>query len=260
MNAVATAAIVFAAIGAAGLAGLALGRRLPAHHLDKHSRDAVRLVAGFLATLSALVLGLLISSAKANFDEHSGQLHRIAADVVALDRTLVRYGEGTRQARDVLRSALIDTLAQFSADNRLKGESLVQPVRDVRLLGFYDRLQTLAPQTPGQQAAQARALQLTDNIAATRVLLTQDPGGSIPSPFLLVLVFWLMAMFAAFGLFARVNATVIAALLMGAMSVAGAVLLILELDRPLDGLMRLSTEPLRHAVETIEADGAPSSR
>jgi hypothetical protein len=69
-----------------------------------------------------------------------------------------------------------------------------------------------------------------------------------------------MAMFAAFGLFARVNATVIVALLMGAMSVAGAVLLILELDRPLDGLMRLSTEPLRHAVETIEADGAPSSR
>jgi hypothetical protein len=180
---------------------------------DKQSRDAVRLVAGFLATLSALVLGLLVSSAKANFDEHSGQLHRIAADVVALDRTLARYGEGAREARDVLRSALIDTLDQFSASNRLKGENLVQPVRDVRLLGFYDRIQTLAPQSEGQRAAQARALQLTDSIAATRILMTQDPGGSIPSPFLLVLVSWLMAMFAAFGLFARANATVIVALL-----------------------------------------------
>ena len=120
MNALATASIVFAAIAAAELAGLALGRRLPEHHFDKRSRDEVRLVAAFLATLSALVLGLLISSAKANFDEHSGQLHRIAANVVALDRTLARYGEGAREARGVLRSALIDTLNQFSADNRVK--------------------------------------------------------------------------------------------------------------------------------------------
>jgi hypothetical protein len=251
MNALATAAIVFAAIGAAGLAGLALGRRLPAHHLDKRSRDAVRLVASFLATLSALVLGLLISSAKANFDEHSGQLHRISADVVALDRALASYGEGAREARDVLRSALADTLAQFSADNRLNGEKLERPVRDVRLLGFHDRIQMLAPQTEGQRAAQVRALQLADTIAATRVLMTQDPGGSIPSPFLLVVVFWLMAMFAAFGLFAHANTTVIVALLIGALSVAGGIFLILELDRPLDGFMRLSIEPLRQAAETI---------
>ena len=79
----------------------------------------------------------------------------------------------------------------------------------------------------------------------------EDPGGSVPLPFLLVVVFWLMAMFAAFGLFAPANGTVILALLAGAMSAAGAMFLILELDRPLDGLMRLSTEPLRHAAETI---------
>jgi hypothetical protein len=91
------------------------------------------------------VLGLLILSAKANFDEHSGQLHRISADVVALDRALAGYGEGAREARDVLRSALIDTLDQFSAANRLKGKALIQPVRDVRLLGFHDRIQMLTP-------------------------------------------------------------------------------------------------------------------
>src|ERR1700760_2574246 len=228
MNAMAIAAVVFAAIAAAGLAGLVIGRRLPEHHLDKASRDAVWLVAGFLATLSALVLGLLISSAKANFDEHSGQLHRISADVVELDRVLARYGEGAREAREGLRAALIDTLDQFSANNRVIGKSLVQPVRDIRLLGFHDRIQMLAPQTEGQRAAQSRALQLTDSIAALRVLLTQDPGGSIPSPFLLVVVFWLTAMFGAFGLYAPANATVIVALLTGAISAAGAVFLILE--------------------------------
>ena len=252
MGALTTAGAVLAATAGAGLAGLALGRRLPGHHLDEGSRDAVRLVASFVAALAALVLGLLVASAKANFDERNGQLHRIAADVVALDRALARYGEGAREARAVLRSALIDEFDRLSEGNRLRGTAgLVQPVQDVRLLGFQDRLQALAPQTEGQRAARDRAAQLAEGIAATRVLMTQDPGGSIPSPFLLVLGSWLVVMFASFGLFARANATVVAALLAGAASVAGAVFLILELDRPLDGVMRLSTEPLRHAVEAV---------
>ena len=211
----------------------------------------MRLVAGFVAALAALVLGLLVASAKANFDERSGQLHRIAADVVALDRALARYGEGAQEARAVLRAVLADEFDRLSADNRLRGTGLELPVRDARLLGFQDRLQALAPQTEGQRAARDRAAQLAEGIAATRVLMTQDPGGSIPAPFLVVLGSWLAAMFASFGLFARANATVVAALLAGAASVAGAVFLILELDRPLDGLMRLSTEPLRHTVEVV---------
>jgi len=241
-----TAAAVFAATVGAGLAGLTLRRRLPRHHLDTDSRDAVRLVASFVAALAALVLGLLVASAKANYDERNGQLHRIAADVVALDRTLAHYGEGAREARAVLRSALTDEFNRLSARSALEG-----PVQDVRLLGFYDRLQALAPQTEGQRVARDRATQLAEGIAATRELMTEDPGGSIPSPFLLVLGFWLAGLFASFGLFARANATIVASLLLGAASVAGAVFLILELDRPLDGLMRLPMEPLRHAVETV---------
>lgn len=251
MGALVTAGVVFAATAGAGLAGLALGRRLPGHHLDADSRDAVRLVASLVAALTALVLGLLVASAKANYDERNGQLHRIAADVVALDRALTHYGEGAREIRATLRSILADEFDRLSAGDRLRGTGLEPRVRDARLLGFYDRLQALAPQTDGQRAARDRAAQLADSIAATRVLMTQDPGGSIPPLFLLVLGSWLAAMFASFGLFARANATVMAALLLGAASVAGAVFLILELDRPLDGLMRLSTEPLRHAVETV---------
>lgn len=249
MGALTTAGVVFVATSGAGLVGLALRQRLPGHHLDADSRDAVRLVAGFVAALAALVLGLLVTSAKANYDERSGQLHQIAADIVALDRALARYGEGAREARAVLRAVLADEFDRLSVDNRLRGTEL--PVRDARLLGFHDRLQALAPQTDGQRAARDRAAQLSESIAAKRVLMTQDPGGSIPAPFLLVLGSWLAAMFASFGLFARANATVVAALLAGAASVSGAVFLILELDRPLDGLMRLSTEPLRHAVEVV---------
>ena len=99
----------------------------------------MRLVAGFLAALAALVLGLLVASAKANYEEHNGQLHRIAADVVALDRALARYGEGAREARAVLRSTLADEFARLSEGNRLRGPGLEQPVQDARVAGFYDR-------------------------------------------------------------------------------------------------------------------------
>ncbi|OJW29369.1 MAG: hypothetical protein BGO51_14940 [Rhodospirillales bacterium 69-11] len=251
MGAAAIAGLVFLVVGGAALAGLALARALPCRHLDDTSRDAVRLVAGFLASLSALVLGLLVASAKANYDERNSQLHHIAADVVALDRTLLRYGDGAQEGRAVLRAALADALSRRVVDDRPTADGLVQPIRDARLVSFPDRLQALEPRNDGQRSARERALQLADGIAATRMLMTESSGGSIPSPFLLVLVSWLSAMFMSFGLFARANAVVIGALLAGAISVAGAVFLILELDRPLDGMMRLSTEPLRHAVEMI---------
>lgn len=251
MGALATAVIVFLAIGAASLVGLVLGQRLPAEQLDGQSRDTVRLVAAFLSTLSALVLGLMIAAAKSNYDERSGQLRRIAADVVALDRALGRYGVDARDIRDQLRAALIDELQHRAAADPTEDGSIARPVRDARLLGLPDRIQALAAQSEGQRSARDRAGQLADGIAATRVLMTQDPGGSIPPAFLIVLVSWLAAMFLSFGLFARANATVVAALLSGALSVAGAVFLVLELDQPLAGLLRLSVEPLRHAIEMI---------
>ena len=251
MGALATAGLVLIVVSGAALAGLALARSLPRHHLDDTSRDAVRLVASFLASLCALVLGLLVASAKTNYDERSSQLHRIAADVVALDRALLRYGDGAQEARAVLRAALADALARRVVGDRPLGDGLVQPVRDARLVGFPDRLQRLEPRDDAQRSARNRAVQLAEGIIATRMLMMEVSGSSIPSPFLFVLVSWLAAMFASFGLFARPNAVVIAALLAGAASVAGAVFLILELDRPLDGMMRLSVEPLRHAVEMI---------
>ena len=251
MEAVTTAGLVLIVVSGAALAGLALARSLPSHHLDDASRDAVRLVASFLASLCALVLGLLVASAKSNYDERNSELHRIAADVVTLDRALLRYGEGAQEARTVLRAALAEALARRVIGNRPTAEGLVQPVRDARLVSFPDRLQALEPRDDAQRSARDRAVQLADGIIATRMLMTEVSSGSIPSPFLFVLVSWLAAMFASFGLFARPNAVVIAALLAGAASVAGAVFLILELDRPLDGVMRLSVEPLRHAVEMI---------
>ncbi|MFO1143575.1 MAG: hypothetical protein U1E59_14575 [Amaricoccus sp.] len=235
----------------AALAGLGLGRRLPTRHLDSDTRDMVRQVAGFLGALVALVLGLLVASAKASYDQHRQQLQDIAANIVALDTALAHFGEGAGGARAALRSAVAEELDRFSAGGKIGGAGLDRPVREARVLGFYDLVAALTPQTDAERLARTRALQLVDSIAATRVLMTEDPSGSIPSPFLVVLVFWVAAMLVSFGLFALPNPTVVVALMVGAISAAGAVYLILELDRPLDGAMRLSTEPLRYAVESL---------
>lgn len=251
MEALITAAAVFVVAFAAGFAGLGLGRRLPSRHLDADTRDMVRQVANFLGALVAVVLGLLVASAKTGYDQHRQQLQNIAADIVALDTALMHFGDDADGARSALRAAVVEELDKYSAEGRIRSAGLDHPVRDARILGFYDVVESLKPETDNQRVAQTHALQLIDAIASTRVLMTEDPSGSIPSPFLFVLIFWVAAMLVSFSLFALPNATVIVSLMVGSISAAGAVFLILELDRPMEGLMRLSTEPLRYAVEAM---------
>jgi len=95
------------------------------------------------------------------------------------------------------------------------------------------------------------AAEVGASIVRTRMLMLEQLGGSLPPPFLAVLAFWLSMLFLGFGLMTRPNATVAAAMLIGAASVSGALFLVLELDRPYDGLMRLSDEPLRAALGAL---------
>jgi hypothetical protein len=94
-------------------------------------------------------------------------------------------------------------------------------------------------------------MQISADLGRTRSLLLEQTGGSIPMPFLVVLVFWFTVIFITFGLFAPPNATVIAVLLVCALSVAGAIFLILELDRPFEGLIQISDAPLRSALARL---------
>ena len=112
---------------------------------------------------------------------------------------------------------------------------------------LYDKVEALSPQNEAQRAMQSQAQSLAADVSRTRLLLFENLGSSIPFPFLVVLVFWLCIIFASFGLFAPRNATVIAVLCVCALSVAGAIFLILELDRSFEGLLQVSGAPLRGA-------------
>ncbi|MBV8522139.1 MAG: DUF4239 domain-containing protein [Acetobacteraceae bacterium] len=248
MSPLAIAAIVFACSLCAGLIGMALHARLPDHHFDQDSKDVVQLVMGLIATMSALVLGLLVASAKSSYDTQSSALQQISTNLVQLDRILEHFGPETKEARDLLYqsvSAGYERIWPREAGQRI---NLQLPINRAPAEAFYAKIGSLAPKTDAQRYLLTKALQLGAELQQTRVLMTEQMGSSVPWPFLAVLVFWIAVLFLGFGLFAPFNATVAAALLVGALSVAAAIFLILELSDPYAGLMRLSDMPLRTAL------------
>jgi Protein of unknown function (DUF4239) len=245
VSAMAIGGIVFACVFGGALCGTLLRAVLPAHHLSPESTDVVKLGMGLIATMAALVLGLLIASAQGAYNTLSGDLTQLSANISLLDRVMAHYGPETTEARELLRRAVVRALAQMWPAHR-SGPAQVEPTAGSEAL--YDTLLALAPQDDAQRALKAQALQLGTDIGQTRWLRVAQRGNAISMPFLVLLVFWVTVLFVSFGLFAPPNATVIATLCICALSVAGAMFLILELSQPFEGLIQISSAPLRNAL------------
>ncbi len=251
MSPIAIALIVFVCVFGGAVIGMTLHITLPSHHLDGDSKDVVKLVMGLIGTMSALVLGLLIASAKGTYDIQSAHVAQLSADVGDVDRILALYGPETKDARDLFRQAVIRGVELIWPKDSVKTANLDPTAQKGRSDLFYDSIQKLSPQTDAQRFDKSQVLQIITGIAHTRLLMQAQLGGSIPMPFLVVLVSWLVLLFVGFGLLTRFNGTVITALLVGALSVAGAIFLILELDQPYGGLLRISSAPLQGALAHI---------
>ncbi len=241
--------LVLGCVFGGALAGMLLGRLLPPHHLGDETRSVVTLASGTLSVLSALVIGLLISYAKGDFDAQTKVVQKFAADLVLLDRVLRRYGPETGEARDLLRRYTALKIAlTWPEEDAAGGPRLDDPAALAMLEGVQAKLLELAPPGEAQRWLQSRALQIGGELAEERWLLAAENEGSVPRPFLAVLVFWLAILFAGFGLFAPRHATVVAALLVCALSLSAAVFLILEMDRPFEGFVTVSAAPMRTAL------------
>jgi hypothetical protein len=202
-----------------------------------------------IATLAALVLGLLIASAKGNFDALSSGLRQTSSQVILLDRVLAHYGPETQEARDLLRRSVISAIARRWPEERI-GEAVAKaPEGRVDFEAVQEKLRQLSPRNDAQRWLQSQALQISGEIAGGRWLLVEQIGQrSIPIPFFVILVFWLTIIFASFSLFAPRNATVISVLLLCALSAAGSLFLIMELDAPYAGMIKVSSAPLRNTL------------
>ena len=248
MGPIAKSVIVLVCVFASGVLGLSLRSILPQPHLQEDSLAMVRLCTGVIATLTALVLGLLVASAKANYDRASNQVTSAAAAIVLLDRTLAQYGTQTGEARSSLRAAVESAMGTLFSDHSRGVADFDTREALVRGEKLQAELRQLAPENDAQRALQARALEISNEVAQTRQLVITQAQGSIPGVFLVILVLWLSIMFAGFGLVTANNPTVLVTLFLGAVSVAGAVLMIEELNQPLQGLMKVSSAPMRYAL------------
>jgi hypothetical protein len=246
MSSIAISSIVFACVFGGAILGMFVRAMLPQPHLSADSKDVMKLSMGLVATLSALVLGLLIASGKGSYDAQSSELTQMSAKVVLLDRLLAHYGPETKETRDLLRDAVARILDQTWSTMHTRTSQLEAPSGGGEVL--LDKIQGLAPKDDRQRSLQAQAMSILLDIGQTRWLQYAQGSTSISMPLLVVLVFWLTIIFISFGLFAPANGTVFAGLIVSAISVSAAILLILELYTPYSGLIQLSSAPLRNAL------------
>jgi len=239
--------VVACAFGGA-LLGALIRTTLPDHHLSAESKDVMKLAMGLIATMSALVLGLLIASAKSSYDAQNGELKQAATHIILLDRVLAHYGPEAKEARALLRRSVASAIDRAWPE---KGSppARLEPTGAVEAL--YDAIQALSPRNEVQSSFRSQALGMTLDVARTRLLLFEQQGGSIPMPFLVVLICWIAILFTSFGLFASPNVSVMAILFVSALSVSAAIFLILELDQPFEGFVQISSAPLREALARL---------
>lgn len=248
MNSLAIACGMFGCVLVSTIAAMGVARRLPGHHLDGESRDVVKLGLGVIGTLTALVLGLLVSATKGTYDTQSGTIKELSAQLAVLDRVLARYGPEAKEARAQVPVLTQAVLEQFwpkdgsgpvelsGGESKNVGEAL------------FEAVALLEPKTDSQRMLKSRAQEILVNLGQIRQRIIVNNGRSIPLLLLVVLGFWQAVLFAGFGLLAPRNGTTIAVLIVCMVSVSGAICLVLELDRPFEGIVRVSDAPLRSVL------------
>jgi len=246
LSPITTACIAFALIMASALIGMFLRTRLPEHHLAGDSKDVIKLATALVGTMAALVLALLFASTRTSFEHTSAAVSRMTADVVQLDQLLDDYGPQAKPIRAALREEigpLIDSIWREDAEAR---GAKAEPRSHNETVLYM--LRELAPGNPVQASAQQRALQISTDLAQTRLALSAQPTDTLSHPFIIVLVIWLMFIFAVFSMSSPPNVTLGIVLFLCILSASAAIYLILELGQPFDGLMQISNEALRTAL------------
>jgi len=246
LSSIDTAAVAFALISASAAAGIGLRRALPEHHLIGDSKDVIKLATALIATMSALVLALLFSSTRQSFEHTSMAVSRMTANLTQLDRILAEYGPEAAPLRTALQGEvgpLIDSI--WKEDAARRPADAEKPHKQSVLY----MIRELSPKNGAQASLQARALQLSTDLAEIQLTLSSQPPDSISRPFIDVLILWLMFIFAVFSMSSPSNATLVTVLFLCILSASGAIYLILELGQPFDGLMQVPNDGLRSALK-----------
>ncbi len=249
MNASLTAVIAFCVMVAAVLLGKGVSRLLPEHHLNPDTKDTVKLAMGMAATMAALLLGLLVNSAKGTYDSERNEVIQMAAKVAFLDRMLELYGPEAAGIRTQLRSVVKDATIQIWRQESSRQAQLFSDTQSGTALN--DAIQRLSPQNEEQRSFKTQATTVAFELAQMRSLLLAQSAPTILMPMLTVVVGWFVVIYLSFSVISAPNATATFALMVSAFTLSGAIFLILELDQPFSGLLHISSQPILNALNQM---------
>ncbi len=252
MSTITISLLVSAVVFAGGLAGLFLNRLLPQDHLTTDTQEVIRLGIGMLSVLASLVLGLLIATAKTSYDSTEHAIRSYAAELALLNETLRDYGGEASVSRDVLRSYTERLLEDGWPKNGAHQAVLDDEKADQLLERVRDTIRAMKPVDTAQRSLQNQAIDININLLRQRWLLIEQQGPNVQRTVVAILVSWVTVIFASFGLNAPRNGTVMFAFLLCSLAIGGAIFLILDMDHPLDGVMRISSLPIQNVLAAMK--------
>lgn len=233
------------------LLGMLIGRLLPPQHATSEMKAGISLSMAVVGTMSALVLGLMMSNAINTFSDRNADVVRISAEIIRLNRLLRRYGPEADVARGTLRRYTAMKFDDLFPQGPGEKPKLDDPAAVNMLERLQDLILSLKPGNDRHRWLSAQALQVAADLSQTRWLLVTEDRASVPVPALILIVFWLALLLASFGLFAPRNITMTVALFLCCLVTSSALMMVVELYSPFEGIVRLSDAPMRYAIELI---------
>jgi hypothetical protein len=249
MNSISVTLIVFTLVFAGSLVGMALRRALPLEHLGQDAKDTMRLAIGLVVTMTGLVLGMLVSSAKGYYDSQKNKVTQMSTEVIILNNSLSAFGPEADQVRTGARQSLEAAIDRVWPKEK-SHLSQLRPNDNDAATGA--QLLLLVPKNDMQASAKAQVVALLQSLKKSYWLMfLEAEQASVPMPLLIVVTSWLVIIFISFGIFAPPNATVIATLIVCAMAVSGAIFIIMEMYAPFSGVLRISSAAVRDALNQL---------
>jgi hypothetical protein len=253
--------VIFVLLLGASSVGMALRPRLHEKHRANDTVDHVRLVVSILVTLTALVLGLVLTEVKSSFDTFDSRVRAFAGDITNLDLHLREYGDEAKPIRGILREYVAAAIADSWRDEPPPSGVYPRFSRPVgverhELGALLVRMDTAIhrldpPDGFHQRLAQSLSNRMDETLSARRRLI-ETAHDTITWPLMVAICAWLTVVFGVFGLLAPRNAVVHLTIVICAFCVTSAIFLTDDFDSPLDGLLHVSSQPMRDTLSHID--------
>jgi len=243
---------VFVLVLAGALAGMALQRALPQEHLCTDAKETVRLAIGLVVTMTGLVLGMLVSSAKTYYDGQKNVVAQMSSQIILLDNLLQSYGPESKDLRIETRKFVADAVDRIWP----REESRLSELRPTNIgHDVYTELDVLVPNNATQASIKVQIATVVQGLKETYWLMFLNSEQTSMSILLLIVVTsWLVIIFTSFGIFAPSNSTVMITLIVCALAVSAAIFIILEMYTPFSGIMKISPVAVRDALRQMKID------